>query len=602
MRFVEEKTVEARRAAKDRRRESGGDENAWKMKHASQRANEKPSSSLGGGGGGGGGMYKIDGAVMPIRSTWLLGVGSRGCCQSDRRGCDAKQTDVADATGIHMTAASRMHVAAGNRIHVAADNWIHVAAGNRIHVKAMMGVVSVVMASVLSFWNSLVEAVGMASENCSDVIAARLRESADRCLLTINLAQMMACACATWMEGQNMGHPHCCGPRPPSQSAYMMMAQDPVADSLFLRHFNMTRRTFLSVLQPIYPAISDAVARLGLPIVIDPAKVFAIAIHRWAHGDDFVSLSDKFGVQQEWLQKAVQIVTDAIIDVHVEKELVFPDNEQGWNAIEAPFREKGFPNCVGVIDCTRIGIEKPPVDPEAYCRCHQQPNADKKQENQYSIMLQAVVDLNLRFLNVYVGWPGRTHYSRVLQNSRLYMRAQQDGTLFQPYVQRVESVDVGQYLLGKFGYPLLPWLLVPFPRCDALVGDPNRFNERHSSARKCVDQAFHRLKDKWHVLHAKFNEDLKTINRQIIAICILHNLLLPFDEPSTFNALNSTAATARSQGASLRCRSKARKLDASHEPSQPAPRNNTVDGTALRTILTRHLSQLTADANAKGRT
>ena len=40
----------------------------------------------------------------------------------------------------------------------------------------------------------------------------------------------------------------------------------------------------------------------------------------------------------------------------------------------------------------------------------------------YSVNVQAVVDHNLLFTDLYIGWPGSVHDARVLVNSALYSR------------------------------------------------------------------------------------------------------------------------------------------------------------------------------------
>ena len=38
----------------------------------------------------------------------------------------------------------------------------------------------------------------------------------------------------------------------------------------------------------------------------------------------------------------------------------------------------------------------------------------------YSIVLQAVIDSNGKFIDIFVGYPGSTHDSRIFRNSSLY--------------------------------------------------------------------------------------------------------------------------------------------------------------------------------------
>ena len=78
----------------------------------------------------------------------------------------------------------------------------------------------------------------------------------------------------------------------------------------------------------------------------------------------------------------------------------------------------------------------------------------------YSIVLQALVDHENRFMNVNVGWTGSVyvHDARILSNSCLIEERQEH---FYPTqsVQILAGVPVPVVILGDPAYPLLPWLL-----------------------------------------------------------------------------------------------------------------------------------------------
>ena len=71
----------------------------------------------------------------------------------------------------------------------------------------------------------------------------------------------------------------------------------------------------------------------------------------------------------------------------------------------------------------------------------------------YSIVLQAVVDHKKKFLDICVGWPGSTHDSRILTNSNLYNKFNNQNNL-------VTTFFNNKYILDDGGYPNLSWLIV----------------------------------------------------------------------------------------------------------------------------------------------
>ena len=79
-------------------------------------------------------------------------------------------------------------------------------------------------------------------------------------------------------------------------------------------------------------------------------------------------------------------------------------------------QKKGFPQCAGAIDGCHIAPQNCPADYH-------------NRKGWHSIILQGLVDHTVCFTDINVGWPGRVHDSRVLQNSELYANAE-SGNLF----------------------------------------------------------------------------------------------------------------------------------------------------------------------------
>ncbi|GBG61630.1 hypothetical protein CBR_g22428 [Chara braunii] len=189
------------------------------------------------------------------------------------------------------------------------------------------------------------------------------------------------------------------------------------------------------------------------------------------------------------------------------------------------FRDKGFPSCFGAIDCTHIYIDKPAGAPlENYYDCKQK----------FSVQAQVVVDLDMRILDVHVGYPGSVHDARVLHNSQLWRRAEV-GELFDAPPENLPHGVVTQgYLLGDNGYPVTcPWIVQPYGGIDQ-APDEERFDTGQKVARGCVERAFGRLKCMWCLFLRTHKTNLDTLPKQFVAVCTLHNILLDagidFDE------------------------------------------------------------------------
>ena len=123
----------------------------------------------------------------------------------------------------------------------------------------------------------------------------------------------------------------------------------------------------------------------------------------------------------------------------------------------------------------------------------------------YLVNVQAVVDRNLLFTDLYIGWPGSVHDARVLVNSALYSRCSSKEWL------KGDTVCVGNSQLPTFliGDSLLPWLLKPFSMSPTLSRSQKTYNYRLCRGRVVVELAFGRLKARWRRL-LKRNDMLMT--------------------------------------------------------------------------------------------
>ncbi|GBG89741.1 hypothetical protein CBR_g49593 [Chara braunii] len=144
-----------------------------------------------------------------------------------------------------------------------------------------------------------------------------------------------------------------------------------------------------------------------------------------------------------------------------------------------------------------------------------------------------VVDLDLRVLDVFVGYLGSCHDIRVIQLSSLSRRAE-EGLLFRgPPVTPPGGVTTNEYILGDNGYPPSEWVVVPYGGINQHP-DEERFDTKQKVARGAVERAFGRLKGMWRLFLRTHKTNLDSLPQQFTEVCILHNILLnagiEFDE------------------------------------------------------------------------
>ena len=97
----------------------------------------------------------------------------------------------------------------------------------------------------------------------------------------------------------------------------------------------------------------------------------------------------------------------------------------------------------------------------------------------------------------------------------------------------------GQYhLLGDAAYPIQPCILTPYRKIKGqLTAKKRRFNKIFSATRVLIENAFGLLKQRFRQLQLLEFHKVDTINKFVIACCVLHNLCIfkndtdPFDDP-----------------------------------------------------------------------
>ena len=148
----------------------------------------------------------------------------------------------------------------------------------------------------------------------------------------------------------------------------------------------------------------------------------------------------------------VRDVCSAIVELLAAQYIKIPGG-QSLQAVVDGFESKwGFPQCVGAVDGSHIPIIAPKENPVDYFN----------RKGHHSVILQALVDHEYKFLDIYVGWPGSVHDARVLVNSSLYDKCESGNLL--PNWTTIGNTTVPLVILGDPVYPLRPWLLKPLLR------------------------------------------------------------------------------------------------------------------------------------------
>ncbi|XP_038561358.1 protein ALP1-like isoform X2 [Micropterus salmoides] len=285
-------------------------------------------------------------------------------------------------------------------------------------------------------------------------------------------------------------------------------------DEEWKAQFRVSRATFDYLVEQVGAAIKRRRTNYRRPI--EPRRRLAITLWWFARSGEYRSIASLFGVGIATVCVIVRQVTSAIVDRLYERFVSLPSGPRLDETIKA-FRDRCYPQCAGAIGGTHIPIAAPRNNPEHYIN----------KRGWHSVILQAVVDHNMCFTDVYAGWPGSTSSAIVLASSDLYLRAEDrpDGYLF-PREKSVmcDGVEIPVHLIGGASFPLKPWLMKGYSLEHRLSPKQRRFTYTLSSARSVVDSAFTRLKGRWRCLQKKSDIDVLMMPRVVAACCVLHNI------------------------------------------------------------------------------
>ncbi|KAF9596638.1 hypothetical protein IFM89_012761 [Coptis chinensis] len=248
----------------------------------------------------------------------------------------------------------------------------------------------------------------------------------------------------------------------------------------------------------------------------------AVALRRLCSCDSLVTIGESFGMSQA----TVSHVTWRFVEAMEERglhHLQWPNTESEMKEIKFKFEKiQGLPNCCGAIDTTHIRLSLPQVD-------HSN-DVWHDREKRHSMILQVVVDPDMRFRDVLTGWPGSMNESAVLRSSGLFKLCENGKRLNGKKVGMSEGIEVREYIVGDAGFPLLPWLVTPYQGKD-ISESKSEFNKRHFATRMVAQRALARLKEMWSYIQPEmWRPDKHKLPRIILVCCLLHNIVIDLED------------------------------------------------------------------------
>lgn len=212
-------------------------------------------------------------------------------------------------------------------------------------------------------------------------------------------------------------------------------------------------------------------------------------------------IAERFNMNKSTLHNVVTEVCHAIIELH-KQYIKFP-TEEAIPTVAKGFDKFGFPGVVGCLGVNHMEISMSEEHKDAYVN----------EKGKTSIQLQAIADSNLLFTDIYAGWPGSVHKTRVFQNSPV-------GKYY-----ATGNLPSEFHLLGSSGYDLTTSCMVPYQKSEKLTEAQKNYNMLHRSAYLCIKRTFSLLRDRFQRLKRLCMTNLDAIPIVVAAACVLHNFI-----------------------------------------------------------------------------
>ena len=248
----------------------------------------------------------------------------------------------------------------------------------------------------------------------------------------------------------------------------------------------------------------------------------AVALRRLGSGESLSAIGDSFGMNQSTVSQITWRFVESMEERGL-RHLSWPSTEMEMEEIKSKFENiRGLSNCCGAVDTTHILMTLPSTDSLT--------NVWLDHEKNCSMILQAIVDPNLRFRDVVTGWPGSLSDDHVLRSSAFYKLAEEGKRLNGNKKALPEGTMLREYIVGDTGFPLLPWLLTPY-KGEGLSDVQVEFNKRLVATQMVAKRALARLKEMWKIIQGvMWKPDKHKLPRIILVCCMLHNIVIDLED------------------------------------------------------------------------
>ena len=261
-----------------------------------------------------------------------------------------------------------------------------------------------------------------------------------------------------------------------------------------------------------------------------------------SQGDSLSSIAIGFCIGHSTICEYIKPVCEAIWKNL--KPLVFPKHDTDfWRYQAKGFDERShFPHCVGAVDGKHIHIQAPPNSGTYFYNY----------KKGFSVVLMAVAGFDCRFTYINVGAYGHQGDSQIFNDSAFYHKLHNNELNF-PEPETLPNDDEGEkipyFIIGDEAFRHMENLQKGYPN-RGLNEEQRIYNYRLSSARRCVENAFGILTQRWELYKKPIALSPDKVDACVRATVALHNWLTKPNDAITAAVLQENRAFTPPRGMS----------------------------------------------------
>lgn len=283
-----------------------------------------------------------------------------------------------------------------------------------------------------------------------------------------------------------------------------------VEEEKFVAKFRVEKYVFNQLHQKYGAELEKEVTNMRS--TIPGRKRLAILLHWLAVGGSYEKIGDLYNVGHSTVCTILHDAIDVLVRRLVPEVIVFPEGQE-LQAVIRDFESLCYlPQCCGAVDGTFMKMSKPTEFGDAY-RCY---------KGYPAILVLGCVDARGIFSNINAGRPGSVGDAFTFNRSQLCARLA-NGQWGGAPPRHIHGQAVLPYLVGDAAFALTTKLMKCFDGQN-MTNQQENFNYCVIRTRRVVEQAFGRLKGRWHVLVNNFLRDSVFCTDVALVCCALHNV------------------------------------------------------------------------------